>query len=141
MGATNEVASLIVFFDGVCNLCNASVNFIIDQNLKNNIKFAPLQSAFAHEHLPTGIREQTDSIVLKNGNEVFIKSTAALMIARHLKFPFGLLFYFIYLPVFLRDPVYDFIAAHRFQWFGRRKACRLPSPELKDRFIDSPILS
>lgn len=140
MGTTDKIEELIVLFDGVCNLCNASVNFIIDHNSKKNIRFAPLQSAYAREHLDFQ-SIIPDSIVLLVTDKIYYKSSAVLRISKYLDFPFSILYYLIILPGWMRDPVYDWIAAKRYIWFGKKEACRIPTPELKDRFIESPILS
>lgn len=129
--------SAIVFFDGVCNLCNDVVNFIIDHDPKGYFRFAPLQSDVAQAHLD-GETEHRDgnTIVLLEENQAYVRSTAALRVARQLSGPWPLLFSAIIIPRPLRDAVYDLVARNRYDWFGRRDQCRMPSPELKDRFLD-----
>ena len=141
MGAADAVTGPIVFFDGVCNLCNASVLFIIDHNPQNNIRFSPLQSRFASDCLSQNPGDGFSSIVLMDKEGLHTRSTAALRIVRELRFPFSLLYGLIVVPRIVRDPVYDWIARHRYRWFGKRSSCRMPTPELAARFIDSPILS
>lgn len=123
-----------ILFDGVCNLCNASVNFIIDRDPKGYFRFAALQSdaAKALGEAPNG---DPDSIVLLEDGVRYEQSTAALRIARRLSGLWPVLYAGIILPRPLRDLVYRFIARNRYKWFGRRDACRLPSPELKARFL------
>ncbi len=127
----------IILFDGVCNLCNGAVNFVIDRDPAGFFKFAPLQSntgrALLEQHaLPT---ETLDSIVLIEGGRVYQRSGAALRIARRLRGGWPLLYSFIIVPRFIRDRVYDFIAAHRYRWFGKEDACRVPTPALRARFL------
>lgn len=128
----------ILLFDGVCNLCNASVNFIIDRDPQAYFRFAPLQSEtgrrLLEKHgLPTG---SMDTVVLVEDDRAYVRSTAALRIARHLVFPWPLLALGLILPAFLRDLVYKLIANNRYRWFGKSDTCRLPTPALRSRFLD-----
>jgi len=128
----------IVLFDGVCNLCNGAVNFIIDRDPAGYFRFAPLQSETAQEHLPPGTspRDALGTIVLIEDGHTYVRSTAALRIARRLTSPWPLLYVFVAVPRPLRDTVYRWIAANRYRWFGRRDRCRVPTPELDDRFLE-----
>lgn len=144
MLAVDDVGD-VVFFDGVCNLCNGVVQFIIDRDKAGSIRFAALQSKVAQEMLPPlGVEvrpEEPDSIVLvthgKNGERIaFDRSAAVLRIARKLSFPWPVLFYLgIVWPRFLRDVFYKFVATHRYRWFGKTESCRVPTPELRARFL------
>lgn len=127
----------VILFDGVCNLCNSSVNFVIDRDTKQHFKFASLQSEFGQEQVRKigGDPSQLNSIVLIEGDQFYRKSTAALRVARKLSGGWPLLYAFIIIPPFLRDLVYDFIAKNRYRWFGKEEACRIPTPELKHRFL------
>jgi predicted DCC family thiol-disulfide oxidoreductase YuxK len=127
----------IVLFDGVCNLCNDSVNFIIRHDPKNTFKFAALQSDIGAELIKNHHIDpnKTDSIVLIQGAEHYIKSSAALRIARELSGGYALLFAFIIIPPFIRNWVYDFIARNRYKWYGRKESCMVPTAELRDRFL------
>lgn len=127
----------VVLFDGVCNLCNASVRFIVRRDAGGYFRFASLQSdvgrALLEEHgLP---RDEMASVVLVEGGRAHTRSDAALRVARRLSGAWPLLSAFRVLPRFVRDGVYGWIAANRYRWFGRRDACELPSPELRDRFL------
>ena len=130
---------LIVLFDGVCNFCHASVNFIIDHDPDDRFRFAPLQSPLGERLLVRfGLAGQRiESVVLVEGNHCFIKSTAALRIARHLSWPWPLFSLLIVLPSGLRDLPYDWLPRNRYRWFGRSDHCRMPSPQLRGRFLDS----
>jgi predicted DCC family thiol-disulfide oxidoreductase YuxK len=118
----------VILFDGECNLCHASVNWVIAHDPQAIFRFASLQS-YAAGGLP-------NSVVLIDEEGVHTHSTAALRIARRLGFPYSLLAVFTPVPKFLRDAVYNFVAAHRYRWFGRRESCLLPTPELAARFLD-----
>lgn len=139
MGSNSEINPDIIFFDGVCNLCNGAVNFIIDRDRSGRFKFAALQSDFAKKKLAlSGIEpHKLDSIVVvdSSNGKIREKSSAALHIARKLNGLWPILYVFIILPRFLRDGVYDIIAKNRYRWFGRTDQCRMPSPELNKRFI------
>ena len=127
----------LLLFDGVCNLCNSSVQFILLRDKKDRFRFASLQSDYGQnllrEHnLPT---ETFNSLVLVENDKVYKKSTAALRIARKLKGLWPLLFAFIIIPPFIRNFVYDIIAKNRYRWFGKKEECMLPRPEWKQKFL------
>tara|TARA_R110002051_G_scaffold10001_6_gene37996 strand:- start:38913 stop:39314 length:402 start_codon:yes stop_codon:yes gene_type:complete len=127
----------IILFDGVCNLCNSSVLFVIKRDTKDQFRFAALQSeigqSLAKKHqLDT---TQVDSIVLIMKDKVFIKSSAALNISRYLKGAYPLLFLFIIIPSFIRNWVYDYVAKNRYRWYGKKDQCMIPTKELKSKFL------
>jgi len=128
----------VVLFDGVCNLCNGAVNFIIDRDPDGYFRFAPLQSDVAEQHLAdTDAAGATlDTIVLVEDGDAYVRSTAALRIARRLSGPWPLLYAAMVVPRPVRDAVYDWVAEHRYDWFGKRDQCRVPTPDLKDRFLE-----
>ena len=128
-----------MLFDGVCNLCNGAVNFIIDHDPKSKFKFAALQSDFGQEQLQLlGFdQKEFDSLVLLSKGKVYKKSSAALRIAKKLSGLYPLLYGFIILPSFIRDGVYNIIAKNRYKWFGKQDACRIPTPDLKARFVEA----
>lgn len=128
----------IIFFDGVCNLCNGAVDFIIKHDKKAAFKLAALQSEEANNFLRQEQTEKLDSIVLYDNGKLFTKSTAALRIAKELGFPWRIFQIFLIIPKILRDPVYDLIAQYRYKLFGKRDTCRLPSEETKSRFLSNP---
>jgi predicted DCC family thiol-disulfide oxidoreductase YuxK len=137
MGSPDEVKS-IVLFDGVCNLCNESVLFVIKRDPDAKFKFATLQSPFAQQRLKEHRADpkRLYSVVLLRGEKMYERSRAALEIARGLNGLWPLLYVFVIVPPFIRNGVYDFIASHRYKWFGRKEECMIPTPELKSRFID-----
>lgn len=127
----------IVLFDGVCNLCNKSVQYIIRRDTDKKVYYAPLQSdigqkILAANHLSTS--EFNTFIYVENG-KIHTKSDAALRLSRILSWPTSLWYYLLLVPRFLRDFVYDIIARNRYRWMGKRDACMLPTPELRSRFL------
>ncbi|WP_422354772.1 thiol-disulfide oxidoreductase DCC family protein [Roseivirga pacifica] len=140
MGKNSSIENQdVLLFDGVCNLCNGAVNFIIDHDPKGHFKFAALQSDFGQEKLKAlGYSQQNfDSLVLLSGDKVYKKSSAALRIAKKLSGLYPLLYVFIIIPPFIRHGVYDIIAKNRYKWWGKRDSCRMPTPELRARFVDA----
>jgi predicted DCC family thiol-disulfide oxidoreductase YuxK len=139
----------IILFDGVCNLCNGFVNFIIDHDPEAHFQFAALQSEAAR----TLLREPEDggrpgdtaigsedgllrSVVLIENGDVYRKSAAALRIARHLTGWWPLLTVLLAVPRAVRDRLYDRVAARRYDWFGKQDECRVPTPDVRHRFLD-----
>jgi len=128
----------MVLFDGVCNLCSASVQFIIARDPAGRFRFATLQSETAKRLLrDAGLSEpHPDSLVLIEGDRIDTHSTAALRIARGLRAPWPLAYALVVVPRPIRDRIYDFVARRRYGWFGKRAACMVPTPELRSRFLD-----
>lgn len=124
----------VILFDGVCNLCNAMVKFIIKRDKKGSIKFAPLQSEAAGELIDPSLIKEMDSFVFIEHGRPYIKSAGALRVCKYLRAPWPLLYFFIIVPAFIRDGVYDFVAARRYNWFGRKNECMIPTAELKANF-------
>ncbi len=127
----------VIFFDGVCNLCNSSVQFVIEHDQKNQFKFTALQGDYAKEILPkfNADLEKLDTILLLENGRLYTKSSAALRVARKLNGVIPLLYTFIIVPKFMRDWVYDWIAKNRYKWWGKQESCWVPTPELKNKFI------
>jgi predicted DCC family thiol-disulfide oxidoreductase YuxK len=127
----------VIFFDGLCNLCNGAVQFTIQRDDRNLFRFASLQSDFAKTELkPFNVDpDEGDSFVLLENGKVYQRSTAALRVAKRLNGFWPLLYGFIIVPRFLRDSIYNFIAKNRYKWFGKKETCWVPTPELKERFI------
>lgn len=127
----------IVLFDGVCNLCNHSVTYIIKRDRKDIFRFTALQSEIGKRliqkhHIDTS---KLDSILLIEGEAYSYKSTAALRIAKHLGGGYPLFYAFIVLPPIVRDFFYDIFAKNRYKWFGKKESCMIPTPELKAKFL------
>ncbi|MDQ6845411.1 MAG: thiol-disulfide oxidoreductase DCC family protein [Bacteroidota bacterium] len=128
----------IILFDGVCNLCNGAVQFVIKRDKHNSIQFAPLQTETAHKlladhHLPIG--EMQSFILIENGN-AYTRSTAALRVCRYLKGLWPLMYGLIIVPKFIRDGIYNWIARNRYRWFGQKNECMIPTPELQSKFLN-----
>lgn len=127
----------IVLVDGVCHFCQGLTKWIIKRDPEGKYHFASLQSDVAKELLEKG-HLSTDSmdtfVLIENGN-YYTRSTAALRLAKGLKFPYPLLYAFIIVPKFIRNAVYNWVARNRYRWFGKDEACMLPTPEIKDRFL------
>ena len=132
-------AGATILFDGVCNLCNGFVQFVVARDPRAHFRFAALSSEGARQLLiDSGVIDPLpDSMVLIEDGRVYLRSDAPLRIARRLTFPWPLLAVFLAVPRFIRDRVYDAVAARRYRWFGRRDVCMVPSADLRQRFIDS----
>ena len=129
--------SAIILFDGVCNFCNSSINFVIRHDKKNHFRFAPLQSETGKQLLQQFEAGELplDSIVLIENNKLYKQSTAVLKIAKQLGGAYRLLYGFVILPRFLRDAVYKYVAKNRYKWFGKKDSCMIPTKEIKEKFI------
>lgn len=127
----------IVLFDGVCNFCNGTVNFIINHDSRNRFKFAPLQSEIAQKLMSEHNLDKADldSVILIEDGKAFTHSTAALRIARNLDGFWHYFSIFRFVPRFARDLFYKLFARYRYQIFGKTDACMMPTPEIRARFL------
>ncbi len=137
MGLMTVNYNAVILFDGVCNFCNSSVQFIIKRDPKAHFQFASLQSEIGQRlvkeyAVPAGM----DSIVLIEGQRFYVKSTAAIRICRNLKGFWKLFAILLIVPTPIRNVFYNIIARNRYKWFGKTDACTLPSPEMRKRFLD-----
>lgn len=129
----------LILFDGVCNLCESSVRFVIHRDKRAIFRFASLQSAYAHQVLTRRGYEADalSSVLLIAENRLYRKSRAGLQIAKRLDGAWPLLYYaFFWVPSFIADPIYDFIGNRRYQWFGLKDECWIPDESLQQRFVD-----
>ena len=128
----------VILFDGVCNLCNGFVTFVIARDPGGRFKFGPLQSPAAERLLGDIFPRDRwpDSVVLVENGRVWTRSAAALRIARGLTFPWPLAFALVVVPRPIRDSIYNLVARRRYQWFGKRDVCMMPTPALAARFIE-----
>lgn len=132
----NEVVGLrIVLFDGECHFCDASVQFIIKRDPAGQFVFASLQSDKGKELLSRYNVQDVDSFVLIDEGHCFVKSTAALRIAKRLNRLWPLAYCFIIVPATVRNIFYEYIAKNRYKWFGKKEVCELPSPDIRKRFL------
>jgi len=133
-----EAEKKIILFDGVCNLCNSSVQFVIKRDKKDQFRFAPLQSDVGQKLVQERGIDTTmiDSIILIEPQVAYYtKSDAALKIAQQLSGAWPLMGVFLGVPSGIRNVVYDWIAKNRYRWYGKRDECMIPTPELKEKFL------
>lgn len=135
-----EHTQSVVLFDGVCHLCQGAVKFIINRDPGHRFRFASLQSEAGRRilkksHSPEISSERIDTIVLYQKDIYYTRSSAALRIAKGLRFPWPLAYGFIIVPRFIRDAVYRFVAANRYRWFGKDETCLVPTRDNKARFL------
>jgi predicted DCC family thiol-disulfide oxidoreductase YuxK len=128
----------IVLFDGVCNLCNSSVQFILKRDKKKQFRFASLQGKFGQEVLKNNnfSTVSLNTLILIEGDKIFTRSTGVLRMMKHLGSGWSLLYGFIIVPNFIRDAVYNWVSKNRYKWFGKKDECTIPTKELKERFFD-----
>jgi predicted DCC family thiol-disulfide oxidoreductase YuxK len=134
MNVTNE---RIVLFDGVCNYCNAMVNFAIRNDKKAILKFAPLQSDTGRRLKEKyKITPEIDSVIFIENEKVYTYSDAAIRITKYLSWPAKILYGFIIVPKIIRQPFYKWVAKNRYKWFGKKEACVVPGPDVRARFLE-----
>ncbi len=131
------MAQAVILFDGVCNFCNATVNFVIRHDKRDRFRFAPLQSAAGRAlQAEYGLNpDALNTFILVENGQAYERSTAALKVARGLGFPLNMLYVFIIVPRFLRDMVYNFVARRRYKWFGKKDACMVPDERTRRKFL------
>lgn len=124
-------------FDGVCNMCNAAVQFIIKRDKTGDLRFASLQSDHAKAQLVAYDLPPTylDSFILLEKGKLYTRSTAALRVCRYFGGLWKALYIFIIIPAPIRDAVYDFIGRNRYKWFGKKDQCMMPTPEQRAKFL------
>ncbi|MFC4320489.1 thiol-disulfide oxidoreductase DCC family protein [Litchfieldia salsa] len=126
-----------ILYDGTCNFCNTSVQFIINRDPKSSFLFASLQGKTGKEMLKKyKIKEEIDSIVLIVDEQAYTKSDAVLRICSDLTSPWKYMSVLQALPRFMRDTVYELIAKNRYRWFGKQESCMIPKPDVRKRFLD-----
>jgi predicted DCC family thiol-disulfide oxidoreductase YuxK len=127
----------ILLFDGYCNLCHSSVQFVLKHEKKQELYFTSLQSKVGIEIL-THYKidaSKTDSLILIENNNAFVKSSAALRLGKYLKGAYPLAYGLIVIPSFIRNWVYDYIAKNRYKWYGKQDSCLMPDENLAKRFL------
>jgi predicted DCC family thiol-disulfide oxidoreductase YuxK len=131
----------VILFDGVCNLCSGSVQYVIKHDPQHIFRFASLQSPFGQKFLSDNNlpSNNINSFILFSKKKIYTRSTAALQVAKRLKGLIKLLYVFMIVPGFIRDGVYNIIAKNRYKWFGKEETCWLPTPELKNLFLDTKV--
>jgi predicted DCC family thiol-disulfide oxidoreductase YuxK len=128
----------IVLFDGVCNLCNSSVQFILKRDKKKQFRFASLQGKFGQKVLKNNnfSTVSLNTLILIEDDKIFTRSTGVLRMMKHLGGGWSLLYGFIIIPKFIRDAFYNWVSKNRYKWFGKKDECMVPTKELKERFLD-----
>lgn len=126
----------IIFFDGICILCNKWVQWVLKRDKKKRFKFSSLQSEFSQNFISDPKIRATDSIVFYHEGRFSVKSKAVLGMLSRMGFPYNLTAIFKLIPGFISDKVYDWVAAHRYKWFGKRDSCMIPQEPVKDRFLE-----
>ncbi len=128
----------VILFDGVCNFCSFWVNFAIKRDRKKKLKFAPLQGEAANKLLPQhNINPASlSSVVFIDNGKAWTQSSAAIRICKHLDGGWKLFYGLIIIPKFIRDFIYNIVARNRYKWFGKKESCMIPTPELRERFLD-----
>jgi predicted DCC family thiol-disulfide oxidoreductase YuxK len=127
----------VILFDGVCNLCNTAVRFIIKRDYANQFRFASLQSGEGKKILTANdlAGDQMSTFILVENGKVYDRSTAALKVVRKLSGWWPLLYGFIIVPKVIRDGIYNVISNNRYRWFGKKTECMVPTPELRAKFL------
>lgn len=133
-----DIRKTIILFDGVCNLCNGTVQFILKRDKKNRFMFSSLQGKTGQEYLQKfNLPLDTfNSFILVENDKIYTRSTGVLRMLKHLGGTWALLYAFIIIPPFIRDAVYNLIARNRYRWFGKKETCWVPTPELKRKFLE-----
>ena len=133
----SEIKQPLILFDGYCNLCSSSVQFIINRDKKKQYFFASLQSEIGAKILEHFKINSTnlESVILLKRNRVFIESNAALQIAKTLSGLWPIMYIFIIIPSFFRNLVYQFVSKNRYRWFGKKESCWMPNKEILSRFL------
>lgn len=127
----------LILFDGVCTLCNASIDFVMKRDRKNRFLVGALQEPISKKVLSDFkvAPAYLDSLVLLEHGKIYFRSTAALRIAKRLGGLWPALYLFILIPSFVRDPIYDWIGRNRYRWFGKKSTCRIPTAEERSKFL------
>lgn len=138
MKDTRNLSHPVILFDGVCNLCSSSVQFVIKHDPKHQFHFASLQSEFGQQVLQQFQLPPTEfgSFILLENNIIYTKSAGALQVVKKLNGLLPSLYIFVVIPCFILDSIYNWIAKNRYRWFGKKEACWIPTQELNSLFIE-----
>jgi predicted DCC family thiol-disulfide oxidoreductase YuxK len=129
-------SNTIIFFDGICTLCNGWVRFVIHRDKNDVFSFAALQSDAAKKLLGSiSVDDKNSSIMLMENEKIYTQSTAVLRIFRYLSGFWSLLYIFIIVPPFIRNEIYRFVACNRYRWFGKKENCMIPSKSVAHKFL------
>ena len=131
----------VILFDGICNFCNSTVNFVIKRDKKAVLRFATLQSHIADVLLineDSGRKDLSSFIFIEN-NTAYTRSTAALRVCRYMNGLWPLIYGFIIIPRFIRDGIYNWVAGNRYKWFGKKEICMVPTQDVQSRFLNEEL--
>lgn len=133
-----DLSKSIIIFDGYCNLCSNSVVFILKNDKKDNFRFTSLQSKYSQSltEIEKNKSKIPDSIILLENGNIYTQSSAALRIAKKLRWPFPLAYALIVVPPFIRNAIYRYIARNRYKWFGKRNTCFIPNQNVDYKFLE-----
>lgn len=136
--STEKQQRPVIFFDGVCNLCNSSIQFVIKNDKKKQFLFATATSSAGRQALTANATKggTPNSVILLHNGIYYTRSSAALQILRLLGGGWSLLYVLSIIPPFIRNGMYDLVARNRYKWFGKRQSCMIPDEALKSRFIN-----
>jgi predicted DCC family thiol-disulfide oxidoreductase YuxK len=137
MSELNTQDTPVILFDGLCNLCNSSVQFILKRDRKKQFRYASMQGVTGRLLLQRFNLSGNSSFFLLKQDKIYTQSDAALKVAKELSGLWPLCYLFIVVPPFIRDSVYRFIASHRYHWFGKKEQCEVPSAAVKNYFLDT----
>jgi predicted DCC family thiol-disulfide oxidoreductase YuxK len=135
--SNGEITPAVLLFDGVCNLCNGSVQFILKHEKSEKLKFSAIQSEAGQKLLSQYNidSEQTNSVILISDGVVYTESDAVAKVAEFLKFPYNTGKYMKVVPRQIRNVFYKKVASNRYKWFGQKESCMIPTPDLRNRFL------
>ena len=127
---------MILFFDGVCAMCNNLVNFALKYNTAKNIEFAPLQGITAKNTLPDKYTKNLNTVIFIKNNHIYSESDAIIYLLTNLNIYFKFIYIFLIIPKFIRDNIYRLISKNRYKWFGKNESCKFLSLEEKKRILE-----
>lgn len=130
------VNNRIVFYDGDCVLCSKTVIFLLKADKKKRLKFAPLSGSTSKSLSIADADLKESTVVFYNNGKKIYRSTAVLKIAQQLSMPWPLFSFFLLIPSFIRDYIYNIVGRNRYRWFGKNTACFVKQPHYEDRFLD-----
>lgn len=137
MNTAQHANKTILLYDGECSFCNGAVQWIIPRDPHHHIYFAAQQGELGQAlRKQYGISDEIDSLVLVDRGKAYVYSAAAIKAAKYLHRAWPLVQLLLLIPAFIRDPIYRYVAKHRYQWFGKQQACLLPTPEIRARYLD-----
>jgi len=128
----------VILFDGVCNLCNGSVNWIIRHDKQNQFKFSSLQSEYGQNKVKELLLQENymNTVILEDNGKIYLRSEAVIQVLKQLGGIYSISQLFYLVPTFIRDFFYKIVASNRYKWFGKKESCLIPTTELKSKFLE-----